>query len=173
MGSRLEVQKPTIMRDPIRNRWEPPDCSHAMARCWLSPAQLAKEVNNHPLIKISADDLFDHHPFHKEKSLFHQIMLFLHHTRMSATIEVEGEAHDPDWRPSSHDGSHITVHFYCLRAANGVPTESLSHNAVQAAANHLGSIGACRDSQGPLEVPAGPWEGPWEVGQPSAGWEER
>jgi len=42
--------------------------------------------------KISADDLFDHHPLHKEKSLFHQIMLFFHHTRMSATIEVEGEA---------------------------------------------------------------------------------
>jgi len=65
--------------------------------------------------------------------------------------------HDTDWRPSSHDGSHITVHFYCLRVANGVPTESLSHNAVQAAANHLGSIGAFRGSCRTLRRTLGGW----------------
>lgn len=99
-------------------------------------------------------------------------MLFLHHTRMSATIEVQGED-VTTWSAQVHMISHITVHFYCLRAANGVPIESLSHNAVQAAAKHPGPTGACRDSQGPLEVPAGSSEGPWEDGQPSASWEER
>lgn len=161
MGSRLEVQKPTIMRDPIRNRWEPPDCSHAMARCWLSPAQLAKEVNNHPLIKISADDLFDHHPFHKEKSLNSFTRLCYFSTTPACPPPLKSRARlspqDPDWRPSSHDGSHITVHFYCLRAANGVPTESLSHNAVQAAANHQGQPGTFRGSCRTLRRTLGGW----------------
>ena len=70
----------------------------------------------------------------------------------------------------------ITYHsaFLLLKSSGiGVPKESLSHNAVQAAAKHPGPTGACRDSQGPLEVPAGSSEGPWEVGQPSASWEER
>ena len=48
-----------------------------------------------------------------------------------------------------HMISHITVHFYCSRAANGVPKESLSHNAVQAAAADPGSIRSYRDIQGP------------------------
>lgn len=109
--------------------------------------------------------------FQKEKSLNSFTRLCYFSTTPACPPPLKSRArlspHDPDWRPSSHDGSHITVHFYCSRAANGVPIESLSHNAVQAAANQPGPIGACRDSQGPLEVPAGSSEGPWEVGQPS------
>ena len=64
----------------------------------------------------------------------------------------------------------ITYHsaFLLLKSSgNGVPKESLSHNAVQAAATDPGPIRACRNRQGPLEVSAGSWKGPLSLGQPS------
>jgi len=64
----------------------------------------------------------------------------------------------------------ITYHsaFLLLKSSGiGVPKESLSHNAIQAAAMDPVPVRACRNRQGPMEVSAGSKKRPWEVGQPS------
>jgi len=95
-----------------------------------------------------------------EKSLnpfVHQNMLFLHGTRLSCPpCNSPQSPREQKWNPSSHDITYHSAFLLLQSSQRRLHQESLSHNAAQAAANDLRTLGGLRS------LLRSTWEDGWQ-----------